>query len=156
MSTASHLSIPRTRDDWRALALGLAERSSDEIPAGEHGAFELLRDTAWDVATYDAFWRTVQLPSLGPGLLPWMVIAVLTVVMLVTGHMPPGPWPSLSDLSNPFILWPSLWLLGWFVLTVALAAIRHIRAKRQALKLGVRIGLFPKSATSAASAYKIP
>ena len=76
MIEARHFSLPRTRDDWRALALGLAERSSDELPAGERAAFELLRDTAWDVATYAAFWRTVQLPSLGPGLLPWVVMAV--------------------------------------------------------------------------------
>src|SRR5258708_4267564 len=143
ISLARHFTRPRSRDDWRSLALGLADLSGDVLPASEQATFERLRDTAWDVASDAAFWRTVQLPSLGPGLLPWVVLGLVIIGQATSGHLS-GSWPSLSD---PFFLWPSLWLLSWFGLTLVLAAIRHARAKAQVLQLAVLLGLFPPSAS---------
>jgi|SRR5579859_7569422 len=152
LSSARHFVPPRSRDDWRTLALGLAELSGDALPASDQAAFERLRDTAWDVASHAAYWHTVQLPSLGPGLLPWVVLGLLLIGQAASGHLT-GAWPSLSD---PFFLWPSLWLLGWFGLTLVVAAVRQARAKAQVFQLAVRLGPFPSSAPSAKSAYKNP
>src|SRR5579859_8091178 len=110
LSSARHFVPPRSRDDWRTLALGLAELSGDGLPASDQAAFERLRDTAWDVASHAAYWHTVQLPSLGPGLLPWVVLGLLL-------------------------------LLGWFGLTLVVAAVRHARAKAQVFQLAVRLSL---------------
>ncbi len=131
------LVVPRIAADWRELALRLADWQPGTLPAAEPGDVERLKETAWDVASYAAFWRTVQLPSLGPGLLPWVVVVLGTANAALSGHWS-GGWPSLSD---PFVLWPSLWLVGWFALTLGLALIRHARAKRQVLRLGARLGL---------------
>jgi hypothetical protein len=137
---------PRSRADWRTLALRLAELTPDQWPARDRSTLDQLKDLTWDVASYAAFWHTVQLPSMGPGLLPWVVIALASAGPLMAGQFPPSGWPNLSD---PFILWPSLWLVGWYALTLGLAALRHRRAKRQVLQLGTRLGLFPISAKSA-------
>jgi hypothetical protein len=145
INSARHFIAPRSRDDWRTLALGLAELSSDAMPAAEQAAFERLRDTAWDVASYAAVWHTVQLPSLGPGLLPGVVLGLLLIGQAISGRLT-GGWTSLS---NPFFLGPSLWLVGWFGLTLVVAAIRHGRAKGEVLQLAARLGLFASSATSA-------
>ena len=132
-------SFPQSRAEWRALALKLADLPVDQVAAGESADFEQLRDTAWDVATYAAYWHTVQLPSLGPGLLPWTVLVVAAINTIVSGHWP-DRWP---DVSDPFLLWPSLWLLGWFGLTLILAVVRHRRAQHRVLTLGTRFNLFP-------------
>ena len=136
---AQRFSPPRSRADWRSLALGLAELPADSGPAGDRSILDQLKNLSWDVATYAAFWHTVQLPALGPGLLPWVVIGVVGVIGLVNGIFPPAGWPNLSD---PFVLWPSLWLLGWYALTLVLATIRHRRAQRLVLQLGAHLGFF--------------
>jgi hypothetical protein len=130
------------RAGWRALALALAALPPEQVPPAQAADFQRLRHTAWDVAAYDAFWRTVQLPSLGPGLLPWAVILLVTLLLAAEGRLQ-GAWPALD---SPFVLWPSLWLLAWFGLTLAVAAVRHRRAQRQVLRLGVRLQLFSQSA----------
>ena len=130
--------LPRSRADWRALALDLAALPAEQAPPAERGAFEQLRETAWDVASNAAYWRTVQLPSLGPGLLPWVVMGLLMINVVLGGHAA-GGWP---DLANPFVLWPSLWLLAWFTFTWLLAVIRHRRAQSRALALGAHFGFF--------------
>jgi hypothetical protein len=132
-----HFLLPPTPADWRSLAIGLAEFQADQMPRPVRSTFDQLRVTAWDVATNSAFWRTVQLPSLGPGLLPWMVLGLL-IGQATSGRLS-GGWPSLS---NPFFLWPSLWLVGWFGLTLVVDAIRHSRAKGQVFQLADRLGLF--------------
>jgi hypothetical protein len=134
----SHFRKPRSRDDWRQFALGLADLQPGALPAVDRHTLDRLQETAWDVANYAAFWRTVQLPWLAPGLLPWVVVLVGVTVALPFGPPMSGPWPSLS---SPFVLWPSLWLLGWFALTFGLAAIRHGLAKRRVLRLSADLGL---------------
>ena len=129
---------PRTGAEWRDLALALAALRPGDVPAAEAGELGRLKDTAWDVASCAAFWHTVQLPSLGPGLLPWVVMLLAMFNTVLAGHGPEA-WP---DPASPFVLWPSLWLLGWFGLTLGLAAVRHARAKRQVLRLGAQLGLF--------------
>ena len=145
MNSATRFARPTCRADWRALALGLAALPADQAPVDQRAEFKRLRDTAWDVASHAAFWRTVQLPSLGPGLLPWMVLVVVMIVAVVSGHLPDG-WP---DLANPFFLWPSLWLLAWFAFTFILATVRHRRAQSRVLALGAQLSVFPPSALSA-------
>jgi len=145
MSDITVSAFPQSRADWQALALSLAEQPVDAAPAGEQADFAQLRDTAWDVATAAAFWHTLQLPSLGPGLLPLTVMALVAVIAPASGHWPDS-WP---DLSSPFLLWPYLWLISWFCFTLVLAALRHRRAQRRVLTLGTQLNLFPPSAVSA-------
>jgi len=142
MSTITVFSPPRSRAEWCALALRLAELPPEQMPAGDRAAFQQLRNTAWDVASGAAYWQTVQLPSLGPGLLPLTVIALLTINMAAGGQLT-GSWP---DFSSPFLLWPCLWLMGWWGGTAILAAIRHRRAQGRALALGAQLHLFSPSA----------
>jgi hypothetical protein len=139
------LSPPRTALDWRQLALEFAALPPGAVPAASGRELARLKDLAWDVASHAAFWRTVQLPSLGPGLLPWMVVLLAFANAALSGRWR-AAWP---DLSSPFFLWPSLWLLGWYALTLGLAAIRHARARRQVVRLGAQLGLLPPSAPSA-------
>jgi DMSO/TMAO reductase YedYZ heme-binding membrane subunit len=109
---------------------------SERVPSADRPALKQLKDATWDIASYAAFWRTVQLSSLGPGLLPGLVVLLLMVPQIARGNLGPSPRPS-----DPFILWPSLWLLGWFALTFALAPIRHASMQRRALRLARHLGL---------------
>jgi hypothetical protein len=97
------------------------------------------------VASYAAYWQTVQLPSLGPGLLPLTVMAVAAILAVAGGRLPEG-WP---DFSSPFLLWPCLWLLVWWSGTAILAALHHRRAQGRVLMLGTRLKLFSPFALSA-------
>jgi len=142
MSAFTVFSPPRSQAEWRALALRLAELPPEQMPAGDRAAFQQLRNTAWDVASGAAYWQTVQLPSLGPGLLPLTVMEVVAILAVVSGRLPEG-WP---DFSSSFLLWPCLWLLVWWGGTAILAAIRHRRAQGRALALGAQLYLFSPSA----------
>ena len=136
------LELPRTPDDWRGLALALANLPVGQAPGRAQAEFDQLKDLVWDVASYAAFWHTVQLPSLGPGLLPWVVILIASASSWLNPeawhHRNPATWPSLGD---PFILLPSLWLLGWYLLTELFAVRRHRANQRPAVKLAFDLGL---------------
>jgi hypothetical protein len=133
--------VPKKIKDWQKISIDLVNLSADQFENYDTDRFEQFKMLISYIASRKAFWHTVQLQSLAPGLLPWVVIIIGMLMMSIeTGELPSMMY--IFQYGDPFMAFWGFWLLGWYGLTLVFAIRKNQITKRKAIEVGYKIGIF--------------